>query len=341
MNQCKLWKDYKNIFCPDEDVSFLEKYFRTNTLLKLKTRSQFCGCDYTNLYNTLFYYSRFAHSEIVALITYHFTHDRKSSIIALLHDIGTPCFAHVIDYVLGDSERQESSEKDIKDILKEDEEIQIYLENDGISLDDLDDLSKYPVLENRSPRLCADRLDGVFGTCFIWLNTHNLEEISEVYNDLCIIKNEDNKDEIGFKNIDKALLFVDMVNVYAMELQGNRDKFVMQYIADIVKKSIDRNLCTLEDLYELSEEEFIKIFRNNFDSWHYFEMATKVECTNFMPNDYFIAVSSKKRNVIPLVMTDDGAKRIDNVSKNAKKIYDKIKKYRDKTYGYVKTIKKI
>lgn len=341
MNQYSMWENYKKIFSKDYDISFLDKYFKTKTLISLKSRSQFCGCDYTNLYSPLFHYSRFAHSEIVALINYHFTHDKKSTIISLLHDIGTPCFAHVIDFVLNDSDKQESSEKSLKDVVLEDEELQIYLNDDGISLSDLEDLSKYPILENKTPKLCADRLDGVLGTCYIWLHTHSLEEISEVFDDICILNNEEKKEELGFKSIDKALKFAQMVYVYATELQGNKDKFVMQYIADVIKSAVDKNLFTVDDLYKLKEGELINIFRTNFASWRYFEDASKVKSTNYMPKDYFVATKSKKRNVIPLVQYNSDIKRICDISKKAQKIYSSIENYSDKTYGYVKTIKKI
>lgn len=80
---------------------------------RLKNISQFCGCDYTHLYSPLFFYSRYRHSLVVAHMTWHFTHDKKETIVSLLHDVGTPCFAHVIDYVFGDFLNQESSEKKI------------------------------------------------------------------------------------------------------------------------------------------------------------------------------------------------------------------------------------
>ncbi len=166
MNKYKFWDEYKSIF-NEEDVSFLNKYYGTKTLKRLKYISQFCGCDYTNLYSPLFYYSRFAHSEIVALMTYHFTKNKKDTIVALLHDIGTPCFAHVIDFALNDSINQESSEMDIQNVILQDDELQKYLEFDGISISDFDNLANYPILENKSPNLCTDRLDGVLGTCFI------------------------------------------------------------------------------------------------------------------------------------------------------------------------------
>ena len=96
------FNDYLKIFIEKDFPVFLQKYLYTDTLRMLRSKSQFCGCDYTKLYNPIIYYTRFHHSIIVALINYHFTHDKKSSIVSLLHDAKTPCFAHVIDYVLGE-----------------------------------------------------------------------------------------------------------------------------------------------------------------------------------------------------------------------------------------------
>ena len=159
--------EYLNIFIDNEYPYFIDKYLQAQTLCRLKDVTQFCGCDYTKLYSPLFLFTRFDHSLVVAHMTWHFTHDKKATIAALLHDVGTPCFAHCIDYVFGDYWNQESSEKDIIDIIKQDSMLQHCLEDDRISLDDLQDLAKYPILENKSPKLCTDRLDGVLHTCYI------------------------------------------------------------------------------------------------------------------------------------------------------------------------------
>lgn len=100
-------------------------------------------------------------------MTWHFTHDNKATIAALLHDVGTPCFAHTIDYVFGDYLEQESSEKDIIELIKNEKELISYLNEDDIFLRYLQDLTKYPVLENKTPKLCTDSLDGVLHTCYI------------------------------------------------------------------------------------------------------------------------------------------------------------------------------
>lgn len=333
---------YLNIFIDDDYPDFIDKYLMTNTLKRLKYITQFCGCDYTKLYSPLFKYTRFDHSLVVAHMTWHFTHDKKETIIALLHDIGTPCFAHCIDYVFEDYLNQESSEKDLTEIINKDEKIQIFLKEDNVTIEDLKDYSHFPILENKSPKLCTDRLDGVFHTAYIWLHTTSLKEIKEMYNNMIVLKNEDNNREIGFKDKKTAEKFVSLVYNYAKELQGNKDKYVMKYISELVKKSVEKKLITIEDLYVKKEEEICNIFNQNFISWKKFNKANNLMKTEKKPNNqFYISFETKRKNTIPLVYTEDGDKRIVEVSNVAKNFYHKLKVYKDTTYAYVEEIKTI
>ena len=79
---------YINLFIDKSYPDFIDKYLTTKTLTRLKYITQFCGCDYTKLYSPLFLYTRFDHSLVVAHMTWHFTHDKKETIVALLHDVG-------------------------------------------------------------------------------------------------------------------------------------------------------------------------------------------------------------------------------------------------------------
>lgn len=330
---------YLNIFIDSDYPDFIDKYLTTNTLNRLKHITQFCGCDYTNLYSPLFKYTRFDHSLVVAHMTWHFTHDKKETIMALLHDIGTPCFAHCIDYVFGDYINQESSEKSMIEIINKDKKIQMFLKEDNLSIKDLDNYSNFHILENKSPKLCTDRLDGVLHTCYIWLHTHSLEQIKEVYDNITILKNEDGSPEIGFSNIEIAEKFASMVYNYAKELQGNTDKFVMKYISEIVKLSVKRKLISLEDLYMKKEEDLCSIFDKKFLSWKKFNETNSLIRTDKEPNKrFYISFETKKRNVIPLVHTASGDKRIIEISDVALNIYDELKQYKDSTYAYVEEI---
>lgn len=335
-------KEYLDIFIDKEYPDFIDKYLETKTLNRLKYITQFCGCDYTKLYTPLFLYTRYNHSLVVAHMTWHFTHDKKETIIALLHDVGTPCFAHCIDYVFGDYIEQESSEIDINDIIRKDNELMKLLSDDGIKLEELNDFKNYHILENKSPKLCTDRLDGVLHTCYVWIHTHSLEDIKEVYNNMVVLENEDKVMEIGFKDIKIAEKFVDMVYNYAIELQGNRDKFVSKFVSDIVKLSFKKNMLKLEDLYIKKEQELCDMFSDNFTSWKIFNDTSNLIGSDVVPeNNYYISYDTKKRNTIPLVETIDGNKRIIDVSSVAKDKYDNLNLYKDFKYAYIEELKEL
>lgn len=334
-------QEYLTLFQDKEYPTFLDKYLKTKTLTRIKYVTQFCGCDYTKLYSPLFFYTRFDHSLVVAHMTWHFTHNKEETIAALLHDVGTPCFAHCIDYVFGDFLKQESSEKDIIEIIKQDDELLKCLEKDNITLDSLKDLSNYPILENKSPKLCTDRLDGVLHTCYIWLHTHSLEEIKEVYNDLTILTNEEGRKELDFKTASIALKFVSMVQIYAKELQGNKDKYVMKYIAEVVRKASKNGWITIDDLYTKTEKEIVFILSSHIPSFLNFQKATEVIGCKQKPVGFSISFTTKRRNVIPLVKTIDKEKRITELSKKAMQDYILLEQYQDEPYAYIETIQEI
>lgn len=327
--------DYLNVFVDRTYPNFLDKYTKTKTLERIKHVTQYCGSDYTTLYNPRFLLTRFDHSLIVAHMTWHFTHDKAATVSALLHDSATPCFAHAIDHMMNDRIRQETSERDVASFIENDEELLNCLKIDNLSLADVTNFSNYPILENKSPKLCTDRLDGVLHTTYVWLNMQSLEDIEKVYDDLLVLENEDGYPEIGFKSLDVALKFVHMVRTYALELQGNRDKFVTEYVAMIVKKAISAGLFTVDDLYTMKEEDIVDTLASSFDSWNVFKHATEVVGSSHEPEGFYVSIETKKRNVVPLVKTENGAKRVDAISDEARKIYEEILSYKDAPYAVV------
>jgi len=334
-------QEYMNLFIDKENPTFLDKYFSTKTLKRLKYVTQFCGADYTKLYSPTCLYTRYDHSIVVAHMTWHFTHDKVATIVALLHDVGTPCFAHTIDYVFGDYMKQESSERDILDMIKKDVTLLKYLEEDNVILDSFSDLAKFPILENKSPKLCTDRLDGVLHTCYIWLHTHPLEDIAEVYQDMAVLINENGREEIGFRHKRIATKFCKMVYVYAKELWSNRSKYVSKYVSEIVKLAVEEEKITLDDLYTKKEVEIVSIFKKTFSSWNLFEDATCIMGSEEEPSFFSISFLAKKRNVIPLVQVRKSSMRICDTSIIAKNIYNQLEQYQDYKYGFVESIKEI
>lgn len=79
-------------------------------------------------------------------------------IAALLHDVSHTAFSHVIDYVVdGHDSQSYHDEKKEEYLLTTD--IPKILQRHGFDWHDFLDEANYPLLEQESPRLCADRID--------------------------------------------------------------------------------------------------------------------------------------------------------------------------------------
>ena len=93
-------KEYFSILEPNYPV-WLNDYINTKELLKQKYISVTNGTIYSYLFENNFF-SSLDHSVAVALIVWHFTHDKKQTLSGLFHDIATPVFKHCIDFLNGD-----------------------------------------------------------------------------------------------------------------------------------------------------------------------------------------------------------------------------------------------
>ena len=111
---------YKSLL--GEVPSFLKKYLTVPSMERLKGIGYFCGMDRASkeIYNFREPITRYDHSLTVALMTYRLTHDKKATLAGLFHDVGTPCFSHVVDYMNQDFEKQESTEEFTEEILEKD-----------------------------------------------------------------------------------------------------------------------------------------------------------------------------------------------------------------------------
>ena len=83
------------------------------------------------------------------------------------------------------------------------------------------------------------------------------------------------------------------------------------------------------------------MLEKNIDSWNDFSNSTHVIGTNNKPYSYYVSLETKKRNVIPLLKTNKGNVRINEISKEASRIYNKINSFKSKRYSYIKIIKSI
>ena len=317
-----------------EYPEWLQKYINTKEMLHQKYISVTCGTIYSNLFESNFFFSSLDHSIAVALIIWHFTHDKKQTLAGLFHDIATPAFKHSIDFLNGDYIIQESTENLTTDIIKNSSEIMYLLNEDNIDISDINNYHMYPIADNDTPKLSADRLEYSLSNALFTYNLLNLEDIKEIYNDIEIQQNEENEPELGFKTKKIARKFVSITSKLSIIYREDRTRYSMQFIADVLKKLISENKLSIEDLYVLKESQIISIienskYKNVFAIW---KNAKKVKVSKDMPkNVYFVHHGAKVRYINPLF----NGERMSNACKIAKKMIDKNLSYDMNNYIYL------
>lgn len=120
----------------------------------------------------------------------------------------------------------------------------------------------------------------------------------------------------------------------------NEDKITMQFIADIVKKMVDKKYLKVEDLYVLEEKDVIAKIENCEDksiskAFSLFRNTTTIgEGDNPISDKYCVSVKSKRRYVNPLVNIAEKSIRTDKASEVAKECIEKYLNYTTKKYAY-------
>ena len=186
-NTSKEIKDYFKILEPNFP-EWLNEYIDTKELLSQQYISVTCGTIYSDLFESDFFFSSLDHSVAVALIVWHFTHDKRQTLSGLFHDIATPAFKHCVDFLNGDYMAQESTEDLTTEILRNSKEIMTILKRDNIEISEIDNYHLYPIADNDTPKLSADRLEYSLSNALFTYRLLDSASIKEIYDDIEIQK---------------------------------------------------------------------------------------------------------------------------------------------------------
>lgn len=294
--------EYFKLLSPDFP-DWLHDYLDAEELQAQKHISITCGTIYSDLFHTNVFYSSLDHSIGVALIVWHFTHDQKQTLAGLFHDISTPAFKHCVDFLNGDHEKQESTEDLTTDFIQKSATIPRLLQRDHIEVAEIDNYHLYPIADNDTPQLSADRLEYSLSNSLFTHQLLTLDEIAEIYHDIKITKNESGQPELGFQTQSLAEKFVQVTSLLSIAYRDDKTRFSMQFIADILKALNNDGKITIADLYRLKESDIITIienspYQNAFNAWR---QAKKVHISPEKPqNPYSVHLKSKIRYIDPL-----------------------------------------
>lgn len=332
-NVSKEIKDYFKILEPDFP-EWLNEYIDTKELLSQQYISITCGTIYSDLFESDFFFSSLDHSVAVALIVWHFTHDRKQTLSGLFHDIATPVFKHCVDFLNGDYMAQESTEDLTTEMIKNSKEIMTLLKRDKINIEEVDNYHLYPIADNDTPKLSADRLEYSLSNALFTYKLLDFESIKEIYDNIEIQSNEENEIELGFKTKKIARDFVKVTSRLSVIYREDRTRYSMQLLADILKRLSNENKIFKKDLYELKESDVISIIENSkynniFNIW---KNAKKVKISKEEPKDvYYVHHGAKVRYIDPLF----NGKRISKCCKIANRFIENNLAYDMNNYVYL------
>ena len=326
-------KEYFKILEPDFP-EWLNEYIDTKELLLQQYISVTCGTIYSDLFESDFFFSSLDHSVAVALIVWHFTHDKKQTLSGLFHDIATPAFKHCVDFLNGDYITQESTEDLTTKIIENSKEIMTLLKRDNIKVSEIDNYHLYPIADNDTPKLSADRLEYSLSNALFTYRLLDLASIKEIYDDIEIQTNEEKEIELGFKTKKCARSFVKTTSRLSIIYREDRTRYSMQLIADILKRLNYENKISKKDLYELKESEVIDIIESSKygDIFNIWKNAKKVKTSKEKPqNVYYVHHGAKIRYIDPL----SNGKRISKCCKLAKEMIENNLSYNMDNYVYL------
>ncbi len=287
-----------------ETPAFLKDYLALPPLARLRDVGMNCGCEYTSFarFRGLAPYSRYDHSLGVALIVWHFTGDRTQALAGLLHDVATPVFAHVVDFMRGDYLRQEATEDGTEAIIAGSAELQTLLMRDGLTTADVCDYHRYPIADNDSPRLSADRLEYTLGNAVNY-GFCTLDEAARLYGDLRVGTGEDGQPELAFARAECAERFANVALECAKIYVSDEDRYAMQRLSELLKDAVERGIITNTDLYATEPEAIGKLTSDDQTeaAWNaYRALSRMTRSTSPGPEPGWRRIFAKKRCIDPL-----------------------------------------
>ena len=324
-----------------EFSEWIQEYVETPILQKQKYISTTCGTIYSDLFENQRFYSSLDHAIGVALIVWHFTYDKKQTLAGLFHDIATPVFKHCVDFMNGDHLAQESTEDLTTKLIAGSPEIRRLLKRDGILVSEVDNYHLYPIADNDTPKLAADRLEYSLANMLFTYGVADLAEIREMYADIVVQSDENGVKELGFQTKKIARKFVKLTSQLSVFYREDRTRYSMQFLADILKKMSESGRLSVTDLYQMKESEVIKMilaseYGDAFSAWQKANKIRKAKSLGQCPDGvYVVNCQAKVRYIDPLWQGE----RMSKACKIAKGYIEKNLAYKMEGYLYLPGVK--
>lgn len=273
-----------------------------------------CGMNYTSypLFQSIHPYSRLTHSMAAAMIVADHTHSQTESLATLFHDIATPVFSHVIDFMNHDYQQQESTEALTAKIIMEDEVITQELKRLQIDPEEVFDYHRYPIADNDTPKLSADRLEYTLSNM---MNYHfaSPDEVKHLYEDLTVGINEIGEQELMFRSITQAKAFT----LYSLRCSqvyvADEDRYAMEILARLIRQAMKDGILKEKNLYTREQDVIDRLMRDPLYrcKWLNFTRLSQIRKSPIREDEGYLKIDVKKRYINPYVLSQGRISELD------------------------------
>ena len=213
------------------------------------------------------YNTRYDHSVGVMILLKKLNAPIEEQIAGLMHDIPHTAFSHVIDYVFKNEEHEFHERFHEKIIMQS--EIPSILQKYNLDLKYIMDDSNFPLLENKLPDICADRIDYTLRDILLYLNKR---ENVDQYISAFIVKNN----EIIMNNEHIAKSFAeDYIKMNEVAWSSLIEEALFHILADAISIALDNKILEMDDLFK--DDEFVY---NKLKSSHNKEILEQLKMLN-------------------------------------------------------------
>ena len=269
--------------------------------------------------------TRYDHSIGVMLLIKKFGGSLEEQIAGLLHDVSHTAFSHVIDFVLENKE-ENYHEKIYRSIITTSEIPNIFTKYGYDYQHILFDHSKWRILEQPSPELCADRIDYTIRDMYHY-GQINIQEIQQFLEHIVIVDGQ-----MVIKNIEEAEW---LVNTYYKEVidffMNPLNIYGNDTLAKVLKIALGKKIITLDTLLE-TDENVLNYLRTSSDKE--LQAILKQIHPNVIvkedKNNYDLHRKSKLRMIDPTVQIGNEIIKASNISESIKEMSESAKRKAEK-----------
>ncbi len=229
-------------FSIDEEV--LIELINSKPVQRLKKIAQYGVPDEYYVYKN---YSRYEHSIGVMLLVRKLGASVEEQAAGLLHDVSHTAFSHVVDWLLGSGEKEDHQDK-VHEKIFLGSELPAILKKHGMDAKKISDYRNFPLVEQQTPKLCADRIDYALREFQDWAAP---EIVSE-----CVESLANKGSRIIFDSKTTAKKFAEtFIKCQMVHWGGAQATIRYTLLSSALRIAIENKIITAEDL--LKDDEYV------------------------------------------------------------------------------------